>query len=288
MYFKKYWREFFMPELPEVECLTRAVRRVLKGSTVEKVEFLRKDLRDPIPIRPFKAMFEGQIVDDVFRRSKYMLWQASDGLGIIHLGMTGNLVYQETDKPILPHTHMIVSLRTKTNKQRFLHYIDARRFGRISCMQGHDYEEHAYFNALGPEPLLMKDLGQYLWEKSRRRKGPIKPFLMDAKTVVGVGNIYASESLFRAGIHPARAAGRVSQDRYIELGGHIKATLSDAISQGGTTFRDFKNANGNPGYFRVSLAVYDRERQPCRVCGTPIKALRQAGRSTFFCGVCQR
>lgn len=276
-----------MPELPEVECLTRAVRRVLKDGTVTDVRFLRKDLRDPIPVEEFKALFEGQIVDEVFRRSKYMLWRTKAGLGVIHLGMTGNMVCQEGGEPTLPHTHMVVSLVDKGGKERFLHFVDARRFGRITCMQGHEYADHIYFNRLGPEPLETKQLGEILWKKSRRRKSPIKSFIMDAHIVVGVGNIYASEALFRAGIHPSRAAGRVAKERYLELGTHIQEVLREAIKQGGTTFRDFRNVDGNPGYFRVSLAVYDREGEPCKVCGHCIKTLRHAGRTTFYCSFCQ-
>jgi formamidopyrimidine-DNA glycosylase len=276
-----------MPELPEVECLTRAVRRVLKGGRLVGAEFFRSDLRDPIPIDQFRALLVGQPVEDVFRRSKYMVVRTPRGLGVFHLGMTGNIIQRPIAKPGVAHTHAVFAIEDKSGQTSYLHFIDPRRFGRIDCIEGTVIDEHPWFAELGPEPLAAKALGAHLFEESRGRKQPVKAFLMDARVVVGVGNIYASESLFRAGIHPLRKAGSVSSQRYARLGEAVRETLKAAIKAGGTTFRDFKNSDGNPGYFALKLAVYDREGEACPRCGAAIEQVRLAGRSTFFCGTCQ-
>jgi formamidopyrimidine-DNA glycosylase len=279
-----------MPELPEVECLTRAVRKVVKGGRLVRADFLRKDLRDPIPIREFKAIMEGAVVEDVVRRSKYLLMQTKRGYGVFHLGMTGNMLWRQSPKPEIPHTHAVFTIEDKKGRAGYLHFVDPRRFGRIDCVECSDRDTlyaHEYFADLGPEPLTHADLGAYLFEKSRGKSQPIKSFLMDARIVVGVGNIYASESLFRAGINPKRKAGAVTRERFAKLAKCVVQTLEESIEAGGTTFRDFKNSDGNPGYFRVQLHVYDRSGEPCGKCGTLIKDLRQSGRTTFFCPVCQ-
>lgn len=276
-----------MPELPEVECLTRAVSKVLKGGHLVDATFFRKDLRDAIPIDQFRDLLLGERIDDVFRRSKYMLFQTQKGFAIFHLGMTGNMILRPEAKPSIPHTHAVFTIEDKTGKPGYLHFIDARRFGRIACIAGKTFADHAFFENLGPEPLVCADLGAHLFKVSRGRKQPVKAFLMDAATVVGVGNIYASESLFRAGINPKRKAGSVSRPRFEALALAVKETLLASIKAGGTTFSDFKNADGNPGYFAVNLAVYGREGDPCHTCKTPIKQLRQSGRSTFYCPFCQ-
>jgi len=276
-----------MPELPEVECLTRVVRVALKGGRLLDAAFLRADLREPIPVDEFRRLLVGEVVEDVFRRSKYLLMKTRRGYGVIHLGMTGALVQHDTAAPQEPHTHAVFRIANRRGRESYLHYVDARRFGRISCLAGASYESHAFFENLGPEPLVCPDLGGHLFNESRGRKQPIKAFLMDARMVVGVGNIYASESLFRAGIHPEREAGSVARARYGRLAAAVRETLEASIQAGGTTFRDFRNADGKPGYFAVSLNVYDRADEPCRRCAATIRQLRQSGRSTFFCPVCQ-
>jgi len=253
-------------------------------------DFLRKDLRDPIPIKEFKRLMEGAVVEDVLRRSKYLLMKTPKAYGVFHLGMTGNMLWLKSRTPEIPHTHAVFTIEDKHGKPGYLHFIDARRFGRIDvvhCSDADTLAAHPHFADLGPEPLTHKDLGKYLFERSRKKKQPIKSFLMDARVVVGVGNIYASEALFRAGINPKRKAGTVTQERYALLGKAVVQTLNKAIDAGGTTFRDFKNSDGNPGYFKIQLAVYDRKGEPCEKCGTLIKDLRQSGRSTFFCPLCQ-
>lgn len=260
---------------------------MLKGGRMVDAQFYRADLRDPIPVADFRELLVGERVEDVFRRSKYMLFQTRKGYAIFHLGMTGNMILQDEATPKVPHTHAVFGIEKKDGKPGFLHFIDPRRFGRIACFEGNEYESHAFFADLGPEPLTTRDLAGHLYEESRGKKQPIKTFLMDGRVVVGVGNIYASESLFRAGIHPKRKAGSVSRERFEALATAIKETLKDSITAGGTTFRDFKNSDGNPGYFAVKLSVYDRETKPCITCGTKIRLLRQSGRSTFYCSVCQ-
>lgn len=276
-----------MPELPEVECLTRAVRGVLKGGTILEASFHRKDLRDPIPMTEFRELLVGEKIEDVFRRSKYMLLKSRRGFGVFHLGMTGALMERGGEAPEEKHTHAVFKVLNAKGKETFLHFVDPRRFGRIACLAGESYENHAFFADLGPEPLVSKNLGKHLFETSRGRTAPVKAFVMDARVVVGVGNIYASESLFRAGIHPKKKAGQISLERYEHLAREIQATLQEAIKAGGTTFSTYRNYEGNPGLFVVDLKVYDRAGEPCRKCKKPVRQIKQTGRSTFFCAFCQ-
>jgi len=275
-----------MPELPEVECLTRAVRQVLEGGRLESAAFFRKDLRSPIPIEQFRQLLAGQRIDRVYRRSKYMLIESCKGTGVFHLGMSGQILEKGSPKPEVPHTHAVFKVHGRDGVT-YLHFVDPRRFGRIDCFAGHDLAAHASFTHLGPEPLESLDLGDHLFRQSRNRATPVKQFIMDAQHVVGVGNIYASESLFRAGIHPQTKAGAVTRRRYGQLGLQIKATLAAAINSGGTTLRDFRTPDGHPGYFAVSLNVYDRTGEPCLKCGGEIRQIKQGGRSSFFCAICQ-
>lgn len=279
-----------MPELPEVECLSRAVRETLVGTTITDLKFFRSDLRSPIPTDQLTDTLVGQKVLDVFRRSKYLLLKTPRGLAVIHLGMTGNLLARPSSDPELPHTHVIFAYEDDRGRPGYLHFVDPRRFGRLECLHEADLGGHILFRSLGPEPLdsSPRNLGAYLFEKSRKRKVPIKNFIMDAKILVGVGNIYASESLFRAGISPRRRAGSVSIERYERLAEAIQTTLKAAIAAGGTSFRDFKNASGDPGYFSINLNVYGREGEPCPNCQKSILTLRQGGRSTYFCAICQK
>ena len=272
-----------MPELPEVECLTRAVRQAIVGKSVEKIDFKRKSLRDAIPTKTLQKSLCGKKILEVSRRSKYMLWDTGKDLGIFHLGMTGNLRLLPEAKPQFPHTHVIFHL----NSDVFLHYIDPRRFGRISCCAKDAYDTHKFFQHLGPEPLEHKNLGKYLFLESRGKKRPVKTFLMDAAVVVGVGNIYANEALFRTRLHPETLALSLDESQYRQLAQNVKKTLREAIKAGGTTLRDFHSADGKPGYFAHSHNVYNRKDQPCKTCSSPIEQLRQSGRSTFLCPRCQ-
>ncbi len=277
-----------MPELPEVECLTRAVASVAEGRVVEDLLFFRKDLREPIPITALRRALLAQPLRRIYRRSKYMIFATDGGYGLLHLGMTGNLLLRNDLNDRLKHTHFAIQLAaTRDAPRQYLHYVDPRRFGRLSACKPGAIAGHPYLAELGPEPLEIRNLGRHLFEASCGRKQAVKAFLMDAHIVVGVGNIYASESLYRAGIHPARPAGSVAASEYRLLAQCIRQTLRAAIKAGGTTFRDYKSADGEPGYFALQLVVYGNAGNHCKKCHTIIQEQRIAGRSSFFCAICQ-
>jgi formamidopyrimidine-DNA glycosylase len=218
----------------------------------------------------------------VRRRAKYLLIELERGTLLAHLGMSGSLRVLPVDAPLLAHDHYDLVL----DSRRCLRFNDPRRFGCLLWATG-DPNEHPLLAGLGPEPLERDFTADHLAAKARRRRVAIKPFLMDQRVVVGVGNIYASEALFRAGINPRRAAGRVSRERLAGLVQSVRDVLGEAIRQGGTTLRDYVNAEGTPGYFRQKLFVYERAGEPCRTCGTPIRQFTQGQRSTYHCPVCQ-
>ena len=269
-----------MPELPEVETTCRGIAPHIMQRTVRKVIVRESRLRWPVP-RRLNHLLSGARFLSVGRRAKYLLLETERGTLMVHLGMSGSLRIMPADTPPLYHDHIDIVL----DNEYCLRYHDPRRFGSFHWLQS---PQHPLLDHLGPEPLSGSFSGAYLYERSRRRRIPVKQFIMDGKVVVGVGNIYANEALFMAGIHPARAAGRVAKARYDILVGTIKQVLADAIEQGGTTLRDFVGGDGSPGYFAQQLRVYGREGQPCRVCGTVLKEIRQGGRSTILCPRCQR
>lgn len=279
-----------MPELPEVETVRRGLESRLIDATVKEVVVRDRRLRWPIAA-DFETQLRGRRIIAIERRSKYLLFRLA-GLQkstlLAHLGMTGSLVVHRLDSPLayMPHDHVDVVLSGR-QESLVLRYNDPRRFGSMQFFQGLDAVQPLLAH-LGPEPLTDALTGEYLYEQTRRRTGPIKQALMDNTLVVGVGNIYANESLFRAGIHPHRAANRVSRARYERLVREVKAVLTEAITAGGSTLRDFVNAAGEPGYFQLDYFVYGRNGQPCKVCGTPLKLMRHGGRATVFCATCQR
>ena len=270
-----------MPELPEVETTRRGIRRALRGRRITEFVLRNHKLRWPVD-RALAKILPGQRVRDVRRRAKYLLIELDRGTLIAHLGMSGSLRVLPTDAPWLKHDHYELRL----DKGGCLRFNDPRRFGSLHWVTG-DPLEHPLLAGLGPEPLDRGFGGAYLAGRARGRKVAIKQFLMDQRVVVGVGNIYASEALFRAGIHPRRAAGRVSAERFERLADGVRTVLGEAIRQGGTTLRDYVSADGTPGYFRQKLFVYERDGQPCRRCRTPIRKLAQGQRSTYFCPACQ-
>lgn len=280
-----------MPELPEVECLKRGVKKAIQGKKLKEIRFFREDLRYPIPIKKIKRECQGESINSVKRRSKYLLWEMDRFSLVIHLGMTGNLIKMNSRQPALHHTHAIFtfidSSSDSTEKEIYLHYIDPRRFGMIDLCKNDELSGYSFFVKLGVEPLQKRNLGEYLFMQTRRSSRSIKTFIMDASIVVGVGNIYACEALFRAGIHPGREANSLSQEECIILGSQIKDTLKDAIKAGGTSFRDYRDAEGNPGYFELSLSVYGRVGEKCYSCGKIIKANKISGRTSFYCDNCQ-
>jgi formamidopyrimidine-DNA glycosylase len=275
-----------MPELPEVECLTRSVASVIAGWNCTDIDFYRDAIRDPIPKDKLREVLVGQKIERVYRRSKYLLMETAAGIGVVHLGMTGNLLNQDSPDPSVKHTHVVFQFG-KGKQNLSLHYVDPRRFGRISALFPDEITDHEWFCNLGPEPLETVRLSDHLFKASRKKMTPVKSFLMDPNVVVGVGNIYACESLFLAGINPLRQASDLSQAEYSLVASAIKKTLKKAIAAGGTTFRDFKNSDGSAGYFAIDLNVYDRSKDPCLKCGNPVKMERVSGRSTFFCSFCQ-
>ena len=270
-----------MPELPEVETTRRGIRRALRGRRITEFVLRNHKLRWPVD-RALAKILPGQRVRDVRRRAKYLLIELDRGTLIAHLGMSGSLRVLPTDAPWLKHDHYELRL----DKGGCLRFNDPRRFGSLHWVTG-DPLEHPLLAGLGPEPLDRGFGGAYLAGRARGRKVAIKQFLMEQRVVVGVGNIYASEALFRAGIHPRRAAGKVSAERFERLADGVRTVLGEAIRQGGTTLRDYVSADGTPGYFRQKLFVYERDGQPCRRCRTPIRKLAQGQRSTYFCPACQ-
>lgn len=269
-----------MPELPEVETTARGIEPHLLGRTVTALHVRQPRLRYPVPAE--LATIVGQPLLAVRRRAKYILLDTPLGSAIIHLGMTGRLRVVADVTPLQLHDHLDLQL----DDGRQLRYLDPRRFG--AWLWTTEPASHPLLASLGPEPLGDDFDGDYLARRALGRSQAVKAFIMDGKVVVGVGNIYACEALFRAGIRPHTPAAEVSLSRYRRLAEAIKAVLAEAIAQGGTTFRDFVNAEGNPGYFAVALNVYGRGGEPCKVCGGEIQRELLAQRSTFFCKRCQR
>jgi formamidopyrimidine-DNA glycosylase len=225
----------------------------------------------------------GQEVRGLRRRAKYLLIELDGGGLMIHLGMSGSLRICDADDAPRKHDHVDIVL----NDDVCLRFNDPRRFGLLLWWE-EPAEKHPLLSQLGPEPLLNSFSGEHLWLKSRGRRGAVKNFIMDGKVVVGVGNIYASEALFMSGIHPGRAAGRISAARYAGLAAAIQDVLARAIRQGGTTLRDFTNSEGAPGYFAQELLVYDRAGLPCFQCQAPIRKKVIGQRSSYYCASCQR
>jgi formamidopyrimidine-DNA glycosylase len=270
-----------MPELPEVETTRRGLAPHLVGRRVVAVTVRQPRLRWPVAPE-LVAGLPGQRIEAIERRAKYLLVHTEAGSALLHLGMSGALRVLPADTPVGPHDHVDWRL----DSGRLLRYTDPRRFGcQLWQPRGH---VHPLLAGLGPEPLADDFDGARLWRLSRGRRAAVKVFLMDQAVVVGVCNIYASEALFAARIHPARPAGRISRERYARLADAAKRILQHAITRGGTTLRDFISPDGLPGYFEQELAVYGRAGQPCRTCGTPIRALVLGQRSTFLCPRCQR
>jgi len=272
-----------MPELPEVETTRRGIVPYLKGQRIRRLVVRERRMRWPIPAE-LESLIEGQIIRDVERRAKYLLFRFDHGSMIGHLGMSGSMRILTGELPP-PRKHDHVDLLT--DHGTCLRFHDPRRFGSLLWCDG-DPAKHDLLKALGPEPLDGDFDAQRLYRLSRGRKAPVKSFIMDNHTVVGVGNIYANEALFAAGIHPLRAAGRIALPRYERLVSEIKRVLARSIETGGTTLRDYVNGDGMPGYFALSLSVYGRDGEPCPQCKQPLKVTRSGQRSTFYCGACQR
>ncbi|HEY2676579.1 MAG TPA: bifunctional DNA-formamidopyrimidine glycosylase/DNA-(apurinic or apyrimidinic site) lyase [Steroidobacteraceae bacterium] len=271
-----------MPELPEVETTRRGIAPALNGRRVVQAIVRERRLRWPIAAQ-FEAAVRGQIIHKVERRAKYLLIGVGEGTMILHLGMSGSLRLVGSGTAPKIHEHWDLVL----DSGRILRFHDPRRFGSLLWTLD-DPHQHPLLKKLAPEPLSAAFNAGYLFRATRKRSIAIKQFIMNSSVVVGVGNIYASEALFRAGIAPRRAARRITRAEAAKLSRSIKAVLKAAIDIGGTTLRDYVNAEGAPGYFRQKLFVYERAKQPCRVCKSPVRQFTQGQRSTYWCPVCQR
>ena len=270
-----------MPELPEVETTVRGVRPVVVGRKIHRVVVRERRMRWPVS-RGLNRTLNGYHVASVSRRAKYILLNFSHGTLMIHLGMSGRLRVVPVDTPHVKHDHVDFVL----DSGKVLRFHDPRRFGSILWV-GEDAANSKLLKNLGPEPFDETLTAVALYRVSRGRKTSIKQFIMDGRVIVGVGNIYASEALFRAKIRPGRAAGRVTLSRFGQLLDAIRQVLSEAIKAGGTTLRDYSRVTGEPGYFEQSLDVYERAGQPCVNCATVIRRKVIGRRASYYCPRCQ-
>lgn len=271
-----------MPELPEVETIKRGISPHIVGRRIENVVVRDRRLRWPVP-KNLAQLLSGKTIRAVDRRGKYLLIDVGDGRLIMHMGMTGRLTVVDAGTPVKKHDHLDLEL----DDSLVVRFNDPRRFGAALWWPAKQ-ASHELIKDMGPEPFAPEFNADYLFELSRGRSGAVKNFIMDGHVVVGVGNIYASEALFRAGIRPARPAGKVTRKEYVALVKAVIDVLNDAIKAGGTSFRDFRNADGEPGYFVQDLFVYDRKGEPCRRCKSPVAHRVIGQRSTYWCARCQK
>jgi len=270
-----------MPELPEVETLRRALLPLVVNKTCTALNFFRKDIRFPIPQATLRKQMVNQMVSQVQRIGKYLLWKVPDGAMLMHLGMSGRVTLKQSTSPKEKHTHAIFQFGEKT----FLHFVDPRRFGCILWVPKSG--EHPLLNKLGPDPFSPEANPRAMKSLAKNCRSPIKTFIMDARRITGVGNIYACESLYLAGINPMRKAGRITLAEWDRLLCSVRSTLENSIKAGGTTLRDFFDPSDSPGYYAVKLSVYGKESEPCPKCEASIIRLMHSGRSTYFCKFCQ-
>ncbi len=273
-----------MPELPEVEIVKEGLKRLGSlGSPIVRVHLLRSSLRTPLK-KELKTRLPGQSFLQIRRRAKYILFETENYTLLSHLGMTGS--WRKDGPTFEPekHDHVVIELENKLK----LVFNDPRRFGVLELFAKNRLTTNRWLSHLGPEPLEEQFTAEYLFERTRRRKGPIKNFIMDQRQVVGVGNIYASEALFSAGVKPTRQAGKLTRVEAEKLVASVQRILRKAIAAGGSTIRDYRNSEGKLGEFQAQFAVYDRSSKPCTVCGQAIRSRFLGGRNTFWCGKCQR
>jgi formamidopyrimidine-DNA glycosylase len=270
-----------MPELPEVETTARGIAPHVEGQIIKQVIVRQPQLRWPVP-EQLNDTLTNLCLLSVSRRAKYLVFATDAGTLIVHLGMSGSLRIVQADKPVDKHDHIDIIFNNGT----LLRYNDPRRFGSVLWTTA-PLSEHNLLKDLGPEPLLPEFDGKHLHQIAKNRATPVKSFIMDSHNVVGVGNIYANEALFMAGIHPTRHAGKIALSRYQNLAGCIKTVLLSAIEQGGTTLRNYVNETGSPGYFKQQLHVYGRGQLPCKNCLQPLTETRLSNRTTVFCRNCQ-
>ncbi len=284
-----------MPELPEIETTRRGLLPHAKNTVIHNIIIRQPLLRWPVP--PYlNNLLSNRTISDIKRRGKYLLFEiikkTSTSTNIkspppdilaIHLGMSGNLRITHQDTPLKKHDHVDICL----NNNKIIRYNDARRFGAIFWIEHHQLDSHSRFKHLGPEPLTPDFNAEHLLLAAKNKKTPIKAFIMSNNVVVGVGNIYATESLFHAGIHPLKPACDLTLNKWQELVKQIQKVLTIAIENGGTTLKDFINIDGKPGYFKQKLAAYGRSGKPCIKCHHILCSIKQQGRTTVFCKHCQ-
>ena len=272
-----------MPELPEVETVRRGIEPHVLGRRIKGATVRDGRLRWPVA-KDFATRLTGQKIERTSRRGKYLLLHLASGDRlIVHLGMSGRLFVLKPGHPLRKHDHVDIELAGSV----LLRFQDPRRFGAMLIWDAGSVS-HPLIDHMGPEPFSEEFNGDYLFDLSRGRRAAVKNFVMDGRVVVGAGNIYAAESLFRAGLKPAKAAGKVTRAQYQVLAAHIREVLEEAVVQGGTTLRDFAGAHGESGYFQQKLYVYGREGEPCLKCKTPIRRVVLGQRSSFYCPACQK
>lgn len=271
-----------MPELPEVETTRRGIEPHIIEQRLERVTVRNGSLRWPVP-KDLQSLLQGQEILEVGRRGKYLLLRFKAGTLLMHLGMSGSLRVVKATEAVGKHDHVDLTFVNGAT----LRLNDPRRFGAV-LWAGNDPQDHELLSHLGPEPLSDEFDGEYMFQRSRKRSQAIKQFLMDSRVVVGVGNIYANEALFKAGIRPTKAAGKVTRKAYLRLADEVKLVLEKAIAQGGTTLKDFVGGDGKPGYFKQELLVYGRGGEPCAQCDAVLKEIRLGQRSTVYCPQCQK
>ena len=268
-----------MPELPEVETTKNGLEKFLTGKKITKAEILNSNLRWIVD-ETIKSKINNQTIRSFSRRGKYILFNLDKGHLMIHLGMSGKINVVDINESLNKHDHFLLYFRNKV-----MRFNDPRRFGSIFYLEDLN---HKLLNNLGVEPLEDSFHEEYLFDQSRNKTQNVKAFIMDSKIVVGVGNIYACESLFITGINPKTKTNKISKQRYINLTKNIKKILKKAIKAGGTTLQDFAKVDGKPGYFSQKLSVYGRENENCHNCNGKIKRIVQNQRSTFYCPKCQK
>jgi formamidopyrimidine-DNA glycosylase len=270
-----------MPELPEVETTLRGILPHVQQQTITKVVVRNRRLRWPVT-RNIETILTGQVINQLSRRGKYLIFQCDAGSILLHLGMSGRLRILQNDTAPQKHDHVEIHFA----HGKMLRFTDPRRFGAVLFTKD-DPLTHPLLSHLGPEPLTKSFHGDYLAERAKSRQLAVKSFIMDGKIVVGVGNIYAAEALYLAGIHPEQPAGTIRLDKFHHLVDAIKTILKQAVKKGGTTLKDFSQSDGSPGYFSIELKVYGKAGQPCPSCKSTFELLRIGQRSTVFCPTCQ-
>ncbi|MEI7668627.1 MAG: bifunctional DNA-formamidopyrimidine glycosylase/DNA-(apurinic or apyrimidinic site) lyase [Pseudomonadota bacterium] len=273
-----------MPELPEVETVCRGLAENITHRKIVKIQVNRRDLRISIP-NDLEKLLVNKTVVEVKRRAKYVLIMLDDEqILIVHLGMSGSLIlHEKSPEKLRKHDHVIIEFSSKL----IMIFNDARRFGLMTLTNKKDIAENKLFSDLGKEPFDDEMTGKYFYEILQKSKSPIKLAIMDQRKIVGVGNIYACEALFRSKINPERKADMVTKKEAFLLLKNIKEILLEAIESGGSTLRDYVRSSGDAGYFQHNFSVYGKAKQACNICKNPISVIRQSGRSTFFCETCQ-